>query len=48
MKKLLALLVIIMLTASIVVAVENPFNFSLYNQIKLKAVDESQMGRKKL
>jgi hypothetical protein len=46
MKKLLALLVIIMLTASIVVAVENPFNFSLYNQIKLKAVDESQMGRK--
>jgi hypothetical protein len=44
MKKLLALLVIIMLTASIVVAVENPFSFSLYNQIKLKAVDESQPG----
>jgi hypothetical protein len=45
MKKLLALLVIIMLTASIVVAVENPFSFSLYNQIKLKAKDGSQPGR---
>jgi hypothetical protein len=46
MKKLLALLVIIMLTASLVVAVDNPFDFSLYNQIKLKAQDSSQMGRK--
>ena len=47
MKKLMALIVIIMLTASIVVAekFDNPFKFSLYNQIKLKAKDESQMGR---
>jgi hypothetical protein len=46
MKKLLALLVIIAFTASIVVAVDNPFDFSLSNEIRLKATDQSQMGRK--
>lgn len=45
MKKLLALLVIIMFTALIANAVDNPFSFSLYNQITLKAVDTSQPGR---
>jgi hypothetical protein len=45
MKKLLALLVIIAFTASIVVAVENPFDFSLYNKITLKGQDSSQLGR---
>jgi len=44
MKKLMALIVIIMLAASYILvaeAVENPFKFSLYNQIKLKSQDES-------
>ncbi len=48
MKKLMALIVIIMIATSYILvaeAVENPFKFSLYNQIKLKGVDESQMGR---
>lgn len=45
MKKLMALIVIIMFFALAAQAVDNPFSFSLYNQIKLKAVDESQMGR---
>jgi hypothetical protein len=47
MKKLMALIVIIMLAASYILvaeAVTNPFSFSLYNQIKLKAVDTSQPG----
>jgi hypothetical protein len=45
MKKLLALLVIIIFTTSIVIAVENPFSFGISNTITLKAVEESQPGR---
>lgn len=44
MKKLMAFIVIIMLFAMAAQAFENPFNFSLYNQIKLKGVDVSHMG----
>jgi len=44
MKKLMAFIVIIMLFAMAAQAVDNPFKFSLFNQIKLKAQDSSQMG----
>jgi hypothetical protein len=45
MKKLLAILVITVFAATAMIAVDNPFTFSFYNQIKLKAVDQSQPGK---